>query len=130
LTAPPAPGMLERENVYTSVVMIFSNEYDIACKEELRRDLARLSDVPNVVLDFTDVTYIDSTALGEFIRMHNARTAKGYARETIVVTNLGLKRLFDLVHLHEVFRFVTDLGDAVPSGESTGLYYASAGCAP
>ena len=79
------PKSTRLEGTFDNVVMIFSDEYDIGCKERLREGLARLAVVPNVVLDFTDVTYIDSTVLSELIRMHKVRAAKGYEREVIVV---------------------------------------------
>ena len=46
-------------------VMIFRGEYDIATAARLRADLNRLRDLRRVVLDFTDVTYLDSKAIHE-----------------------------------------------------------------
>jgi STAS domain len=50
------------EAVRTRVV--FAGEYDLAVKEQLREELDRLVDEPAVVLDFSDVSYIDSTCVG------------------------------------------------------------------
>jgi anti-anti-sigma factor len=116
---------MEAEANLEHAVMIFSNDYDIECKDRLRNDLERLTPIRNVVLDFTDVTYVDSTALGELIRMHKTRAANGFERETIVVGSPHLQRLFELVQFEKVFRFVPELGDAVPhNGAPTELYYA------
>lgn len=108
--------------------MVFAGEYDIACKEHLRLDLARLNDIPDVVLDFTDVAYIDSTLIGELIRLHQIREAKGYRAMTIVVQKPQLKRLFALLSLENVFRFTNKLGDVIPKEQpATALEYASVG---
>lgn len=106
------------------IVMILGGEYDLACKEHLRSDLQRLTSVQDVVLDFTDVTYIDSTTIVELLRMHETRESKGYKRETIVVQNPNLKKLFTLLNLQQVFCFVNDLGYVVEKNEEPiGLDY-------
>jgi anti-anti-sigma regulatory factor len=71
------------------VVMVFGGEYDLACKEHLRSDLARIADSPDVVLEFTDVTYIDSTVIIELLRLHRSRATKGYSPLTIVLQTLS-----------------------------------------
>jgi len=124
----PTARATQAENTIEMVVMIFGGEYDIACKEHLRADLQRLTDVQDVVLDFTDVTYIDSTILVELIRMNQIRSSKGYERETIVVQNRNLKRLFTLLNLQDVFHFVPGLEHVVQKNEQPiGLDYASCG---
>lgn len=111
---------------YESVVMIFANEYDIASRAELRLDLERLVDVRTVVLDFTDVTYIDSTVIGELIRLHNLRASRNLPPETIVANNPNLLKLFTIVQLHEAFRIVASLDAAVENGsEPMDLLYAT-----
>lgn len=117
-----SPRILDR------AVMVFCGEYDIACKEHLRLDLARLNDIRDVVLDFTDVTYIDSTLIGELIRLHQIREDKGYGPMAIVVQKPQLKRLFALLSLENVFRFTDKLGNAIPQSQpATALEYASVG---
>ena len=123
--APTTRGT-QAENVLQRVVMIFGGEYDLACKEHLRADLERLANVQDVVLDFTDVTYIDSTVVVELIRINQIRSSKGYKRETIVLQNPNIKRLFTLLSLQDVFHFVPELNHAVEKNEQPiGLDYAS-----
>jgi anti-anti-sigma factor len=110
------------------VVMVFGGEYDIACKEHLRDDLAPLTNAPDVILDFTDVTYIDSSFLNELVALHKNRDAKGYKSETIVVNNENLIKLFGLLGLQGVFAFVGGLEEVVvKNDERIGLYYTSCG---
>jgi len=110
------------------VVMIFSGEHDMACKEHLRSDLAPLSAVTDAVLDFTDVTYIDSTVIVELIRLHSRRSASGRAPMTIVVQQAHLKKLFALLSLETIFRFADSLEEAIQKDKAAfRLDYASCG---
>jgi anti-anti-sigma regulatory factor len=116
------------QETFEKVVMIFGGEYDLACKEHLRADLEPLTGVQDVVLDFTDVTYIDSTIIVELMRMHQQRVSKSYKRETIVVQNQNIKKLFTLLSLQDAFYFVPDLDHVVQRNqEPVGLRYASCG---
>jgi len=110
------------------VVMIFSGEHDLACKEHLRSDLARLSEVTDAVLDFTDVTYVDSTILVELIRLHSRRSSAGRSPITIVVQQTHLKKLFALLSLESIFRFADSLDEAIQKDNTAfSLDYASCG---
>ncbi len=116
----------QAQQALEKIVMIFGGEYDLAGREHLRSDLERLTDVPDVVLDFTDVTYIDSTVVVELIRMHQMRDARGYKPTTFVVQKQSLKKLFALFNLQGIFRFVPKIDDVVENKEERiGLYYAS-----
>jgi anti-anti-sigma factor len=107
--------------------MFFVGEYDIFDKGALRAALERLVDVPSVVLDLTEVRYVDSTAIGEFIRLHNERSSRGGARETIVTRSRNLQRLFAMIDLSAVFEIVENLEDAVRPGDAIGIDYAARG---
>lgn len=91
--APTTRGT-QAENVLQRVVMIFGGEYDLACKEHLRADLERLANVQDVVLDFTDVTYIDSTVVVELIRINQIRSSKGYKRDNCSTKSKYQKTLY------------------------------------
>lgn len=126
--AEPIADSAESRGPHDKVVMMFAHEYDISCKEQLRVDLEGLTNVQSVVLDFTDVTYLDSTVIGELIRLHNIRTSKGYGRETIVANNPHLEKLFNIVGLHKIVNLVASLADIVEKpGELIDLQYAQSG---
>ena len=101
---------------YRTVVMALIGEFDISSRDRLSAALQRLYDVDNVIVDLTEVRYLDSTAIGEFIRLHKIRKAKGLQRETVVIPNEALRRIFDILQLAEVFELSERLEDAVPSG--------------
>ena len=109
-----------------TVVMMFSGEYDLASKEQVRAAFDSLRDVPSIALDFTHVTYIDSTIIGELVRMHNARCASGLERETVVLNNRSLLKLVDVLNFSEVFRVVDALDDAISKdGKDIVVRYAN-----
>jgi|HubBroStandDraft_4_1064222.scaffolds.fasta_scaffold1149460_1 anti-anti-sigma factor len=108
-------------------VVVFSGEYDIACIEQLREELGRLVAMERVILDFTDVTYIDSTTVGELVRLHKRRAENLFERETIVVRNRGVQKIFDLLELRKVFRLVATLEEAVDPGVQTTVRRAFCG---
>ena len=101
---------------YRTVVMALIGEFDISSRDRLRAALERLYGVDNVIVDLTEVRYLDSTAIGEFIHLHKIRKAKGLQRETIVIPNEALRRIFDILQLAEVFELSERLEDAVPEG--------------
>lgn len=110
----------------TKTVLIFYGEYDLGCKAHLRSVLDRLTDVEHAVLDFTDVTYMDSTVVVELLRMHQISNAKGYDREPIVGQSQNLTSLFALMSLQDVFHSVPDMGHVLEKpGERIGLIYTS-----
>lgn len=110
-----------------TTVMVFSGEYDIASKDEVRAAFNAVSGAQRVALDFTDVTYIDSSIIQELVRLHNARVAGELERETIVLRNRNLIRIFELLHLTSIFRVVESLDEAIgKEGEDIIVQYASA----
>ncbi|MGA8325141.1 MAG: STAS domain-containing protein [Candidatus Cybelea sp.] len=110
-----------------TAVMVFSGEYDLASKDQVRSAFDAVLDAPRLALDFSDVTYIDSTIIHELIRVHNARAAADLERETVVMRNSSLLRLFEILHLRSVFRVVDSLDEAIDkNGEDITVQYASA----
>jgi len=109
-----------------TIVMIFSGEYDLESKDLLRTVVDELAKAPNVVLDFSAVTYIDATVIAALMRLHNARAADGLERETLVVRHKNLLRVLDVLHLTEVFNIVEALDDALSkNGKTAIIQYAS-----
>ncbi len=99
-----------------TVVVSFSGGYDVAGKERLRTELDRLVSVPRLVLDLSDVTYMDSTAVTELIRMHRRRSENRFPRETIVLKSGNIEKLFDLLQLRKVFEIVASVDQVLAPG--------------
>ena len=110
-----------------TAVLVFSGEYDLASKKQVRAAFDAVLEAPRLALDFSDVTYIDSTIIHELVRVHNARAAGDLERETLVVRNGNLLRVFEILNLASVFRVVESLDETVDkNGEDITVQYACA----
>ena len=109
-----------------TTVLVFSGEYDLVLRDQVRAAIDSVSDARRVVLDFSDATYIDSMIIQELIRVHNTRAAENLEPEWIVVRNSALLRVFEILHLASVFRVVESLDDAVSkNGEAISAQHVS-----
>ena len=109
-------------------VVVFAGEYSVSVKSRLRSEMSRISTKPEVVLDFTEVTFIDSICVTELLRMQKRRSAAEYPRASIVINTPSLKRLFTVLNLDRVFNVVETLDDALPrNGETSQIEYAFSG---
>lgn len=89
-----------------------TGEVDLHGSPELRKELKQCADdkVPVLLIDFTDVEYIDSSGLATFIEY--VRESSGYGGK---IALFGLKQkvrtIFDLVRLNELFT-ISDTAEA------------------
>jgi anti-anti-sigma factor len=85
-------------------VVALSGELDVYRAASIREAFAAVRDA--AVLDFTEVTYLDSTALNEL-----ARLRKRVAGELVlVVRSPQVRRVLDLVGFGALFRIVQQDG--------------------
>jgi anti-sigma B factor antagonist len=91
-------------------------EIDVATSPEMRSHLVEmLADRPElVIVDLTDVTFIDSTGLGVLVEaVTGARAGGGDLR--LVVTQPKIIKLIELTGLDQVFSVVSSANQAVGS---------------
>jgi anti-anti-sigma regulatory factor len=91
---------------------VFSGEYDVTCKRQWSEELDGLCSEPNVIMDFSEVSYLDATCITEILRMHARRHDKGFDRETVILGQPPVRKLFDLLKMNDVVRVVQCLDDA------------------
>lgn len=85
-------------------ITVFSGEYDMANRPDLRKKLDRLAFESDVVLDFSGVTFVDSTCIAELTRLDDLRAANELDLMTVVVcANSPIHRLFEILGLCERF---------------------------
>jgi anti-sigma B factor antagonist len=101
----------------TYEVVSLAGELDIARKEELHRALSIGPFVRGILLDLTDVTYADSTALTELLRFR-LQAEQRSVPVAIVVTSPQLDRIIRYAGLHEVFDIFEHRNDALAHLES------------
>ncbi len=85
-------------------VTVFTGEYDMVSRPELRKKLDQLAFASDIVLDFSGVTFVDSTCIAELIRLDELRAANDLDRMRIVVDANGpIRRLLEILGLFERF---------------------------
>ena len=110
------------------VVVVFAGEYTVGSKGKLHRELSRLATKPRLVLDFSEVTYMDSTCIAELMRMEYRRSNAKFEATHIVMQSPVLLRIFSVLTLDRVFRVVPTLSQAIDSGvEGLHVQYAFCG---
>ncbi len=100
-----------------TALVVFSGEYDVSCRKQWREELERLSCEPNVIIDFSNVTYLDATCMTELLRLHERRHANGFGRETVVLHRPLVRRVFELLQMQDVLRVVETVDEAVDKKE-------------
>ncbi|MET7403552.1 STAS domain-containing protein [Dactylosporangium sp. NPDC005572] len=90
-----------------------SGELDVATAPELRAYLHELVDAgaSAVVVDLTDVGFLDSTTLGVLISVHKRLVESGGVVE-LVVPHARLLRIFQITGLDRVFTIHASPADA------------------
>ena len=73
--------------------------------------MSGVAEIPDLILDFREVTFIDSTCVTELLRMHTIRVTNSLPRETIVLGKTPIRRLFEVLDLYRVFNVVEDAGE-------------------
>lgn len=109
-------------------VVVFAGEYDLANKEGLRRELRRLESSDDLVLDLTEVTFIDSTFISELMSLERARQAKNFARVTIASPAKSVvRRLFELTGVNSIVGLVESYKDDPFDAPNSLVEYAATG---
>jgi anti-anti-sigma factor len=108
-----------------TIVMVFSGEYDLTSKQQLREAFAFVADAERAVLDFNGVTYLDSTALSELTLLHKSRSAAGLGAATIVTSNGNVLRLFEIVDMRQFFNFTGTMPEIAAAGDGVRIHDAS-----
>jgi anti-anti-sigma factor len=93
-------------------IISLSGEFSIERQHELRKTLEPFYAHQYLILDLTQVQYVDSACLCEFMRMRSARSDAGARPACFVVDERRFGRLFRFLGLDEVFPVVHSLEEA------------------
>ena len=100
---PAVAFTLDQERLDGTVVLTLHGDADLHAAPELRERLTRMDDegVTALVVDLSDVTFIDSMALGLLLgAMKRMRTRDGRLR--LVVVRPEVRRIFEITLLDRV----------------------------
>jgi len=88
-----------------ATIVVLEGELDLYAEEVVRSAFARLdgtSGSRSVTVDLTRATFIDSTILGELLRLRRQLVARGCSL-VIVCGSLDVRRAFEITGLDGVF---------------------------
>ncbi|HKU67741.1 MAG TPA: STAS domain-containing protein [Candidatus Baltobacteraceae bacterium] len=97
------------------LVVTLTGEFDIYNVDALGALLAPTYEHPDVVVDMSEVRYLDSTALTVFIRMRKRRMIANFQPARMVGLNPNIRRLFALTRLDVVWPIYETLDEALAS---------------
>lgn len=88
-----------------TVRLRLTGEFDLADKERLDMLLAPAQTAATVILDLSNATYLDSTALGCFFNLKKAMLQNGGGSIHLLGVSPNLRRVFEMTKLDEFFEF-------------------------
>lgn len=97
------------------IIKLSEPEYHIYCRDRLAEALAAAQDKPFVVVDFSGVRYIDSTALSELILCRKRRAARGYPPKRFAGVSSAVRRVLTTTNLNTIWPMFDSVADAVRS---------------
>lgn len=96
------------------LVIALSGEWDIYRRDELESALHPARECEEVVLDFSAVTYADSTVLSALATMRKARVERGFPPSR-VVPSTSITRLFEITQMNRLWPCFESVDDALRS---------------
>jgi anti-sigma B factor antagonist len=95
-------------------VLVVRGEVDVATAPQLRERLFAFAegDAVTVIVDLTDVSFVDSTALGVLVSSAK-RLRQGGGDLKLVVTEPHISKVLTITGLTEVFEIYADAGAAL-----------------
>jgi anti-anti-sigma factor len=86
------------------VVTCDLKEYDISTCDELAKVLELTYNAPRVVVDMSQVEYLDSTSLSKLVIMRKKRGDAGFPPARLVITSHAVRRLFKVTSFDKIWR--------------------------
>jgi anti-anti-sigma factor len=99
----------------TPCIIRLSGDYDVYTTPQLESDLKAGDAARNVVLDFSAVQYIDSTAIAALLRMKSRRMAAGMPSVHFAALSPELQRIFKVAALDDAWAWHQDVEHAIAS---------------
>jgi anti-sigma B factor antagonist len=100
------------ENADGRAVVRVAGEIDVYTAPRLREQLLRVAGDGSLIVDLTDVSFLDSTALGVLVGAMKRQRERG-GTMLIVTTGTRISRLFEITGLSRVFSLYDSVQDAV-----------------
>jgi anti-sigma B factor antagonist len=108
------PFVLRTARVGDAAVVTVGGEIDMATAPQLSQALELLDKRhTRVVIDLTDVSFLDSSALNAFVRCQRQLQAEGTELRLVTPASQALRRIFEITQLAEPLNLVGSLEEAL-----------------
>lgn len=112
ISPPPAYAIEAGSTAGGVAVLVLRGELDIAAAPTLRARLEPPADTPALVIDLSEVTFVDSAVLKELLRARDELAARG-VQLTLAAVPPPVQRLLDLTRTSGLFEHAPDAETAV-----------------
>jgi anti-anti-sigma factor len=112
---PTQPPFDVRSSFTAGVLLVeVSGEVDMSTSPRLAEVIGTASDATErVVVDLSDVTFLDSSGLNALVRGQRQLTARGIALRLVSPASQVVRRVFEIAHLTESLRVVESVDEAL-----------------
>ena len=91
-------------------VLQLTGELDVSSSTVLEEELGRLEDVPTIVLDLSQLEFVDSTGLGVLVKTHQ-RLREQDRRLAVIQGGGQVRRLLELTGLDQQLTLIVELDE-------------------
>jgi anti-anti-sigma factor len=100
------------------VIEFSEPEWDVANCDRFEELLAPSLASPNVIIDLSNVEYLDSTCLAKLASFYKERVLnRGFKPSAVVVATIPVRRVFDICRLDQLWNVYSTLEEALRSYE-------------
>jgi len=110
-----APFELRSSRTGDVVVVTVSGEIDLATAPEVARALESGDDASRVVVDLSEVTFLDSSALNALVHGQRELARQNVAFRVVSPADRAVRNVFDITHLTQPLSVVDSLDEALRS---------------
>ncbi len=109
--------MYARQSGRHAHVITLEGEWDLSRGNELHERLEAAAAHPRIVVDMSNVTYMDQFCVGMLLRARTQRVAKGYPPAYLVLASANIRRVLGVADFHELFMVRETLEEALESAQ-------------
>jgi anti-anti-sigma regulatory factor len=97
-------------------LVAFNGAYDAQAASRLERELDRLCSKPHLILDFSNVLWMDPACIRPLLHLHERRMVADFGMTTVVAPTPQVAELFMHTELNRRFLIVRSREAALPPG--------------
>ena len=100
------------------LIVSLEGDLDISQRDTLDWTLKPAVFADPVIVDLTNVRYVDSTALTAFVRLRKARIEKRLQPELYVIPSIHVRKVFEITQLDSLWEIYDSVDEALRALEN------------